>query len=279
MSSILLGDTVMQSGFYRDISLFYYINRELTLEEKEQLLLLEEEAAIRVVKTDFSFWQSGIRRHFCRDDNGEPEKNICISDHCDVLRYAKNAGWAVIACRDSILEEQEGRGEDTYFVSYVVEDLSAIDREYLETVYCHCKGIPRLIAVTDRLLIREMTLSDLDDLMEIFDGNEKTEFFEPFYDNREEAEQYLASYIRDVYRFYDFGIWGIYLKTSDGMIGIIGFTPRDEALELGYALAKAYQGKKYIAEAREAVIKYTREILGNFKIIEITNRSNGDKTI
>lgn len=38
-------------------------------------------------------------------------------------------------------------------------------------------------------------------------------------------------------------------------------------------------GKKYIAKARKAVIKYAREILGHHNIIEIKNRSNLDKTI
>lgn len=58
------------------------------------------------------------------------------------------------------------------------------------------------------------------------------------------------------------------------LIGIIGLTQRDGAVELGYALAKAYQGKKYIAEAREAVIKYVKDTLGYDKVIEITNRTN-----
>ncbi|MDE6688223.1 MAG: GNAT family N-acetyltransferase, partial [Lachnospiraceae bacterium] len=57
------------------------------------------------------------------------------------------------------------------------------------------------------------------------------------------------------------------------LIGIIGLTPRDDALELGYALAKAYQGRKYIVEAREAVIRYAKEVLGYQEIIEITQKS------
>lgn len=260
---------------YRDISLFYYINRELSLEEKEQLLLLEKEAAICVIKTEFSFWQSGMGRRFGIEDNGEPEKKICLSNHCDVLRVAKNAGWAVIAYRDSILEEQERKGEDTYFVSYAVEDLSVIDRDYLETVYCRCNCISRLITETERLFIREIALGDLDELMEVFDSNNKTDFFEAFYDSREDAEEFLMAYIRDVYRFYDYGIWGIYLKISGKMIGIVGFTPREGngekiVLELGYGISKKYQNCGYAGEACRAVIKYAEEKLQYAKIIEIT---------
>lgn len=260
---------------YGDISLFYYINRELFIEEKEQLLLLEKEAAIRVVKTEFSFWRSGMDRRFSKEDNGESGRNICISDHCDVLRYAKNAGWTVIAYRDSILEEQERRGEDTYFVSYAVEDLSVIDREYLETVYCRCNDISRLIAETERLFIREIALGDLDELMEVFESNNKTDFFEPFYNSREDAEEFLIAYIRNVYRFYDYGIWGIYLKTSGRMIGIVGFTPREgtgekTVLELGYGISKKYQNCGYAGEVCRAVVEYAEDKLEYEKIIKVT---------
>lgn len=260
---------------YGDVSLFYYINRELFIEEKEQLFLLEKEAAIRVVKTELSFWRSGMDWRFSKEDNGKSGRNICISDHCDVLRYAKKAGWTVIAYRDSILEEQERRGEDTYFVSYAVEDLSVIDKEYLETVYCRCNDISRLIAETERLFIREIALGDLDELMEVFESNNKTDFFEPFYNSREDAEEYLIAYIRDVYRFYDYGIWGIYLKTSGRMIGIVGFTPREgtgekAVLELGYGISKKYQNCGYAGEACRAAVEYAEEKLEYEKILKVT---------
>lgn len=226
-------------------------------------------------------------------DDAEVEKESCVKDQKNIvflsddpqkIRQAKRQGYPVIAYY---------REELPLDVSpYAVESLSAIDEEYLIRVYCHSKGIPQMITMTDRLIIREMTMTDLDALMEIYETNEKTAFFQAFYDSREEAAAYLEDYIKNVYDFYGFGIWGICLKEDSvigddipeaqmidlsmrcTLIGIIGLTPRDDALELGYALSKAYQGKKYIAEARKAVIKYVREILGHHNIIEITNRSN-----
>lgn len=262
----------------RVINLYYYVDRELFIEEKEQLRLLEEKATVCVVKTEFSFWQSEIMRCCNREDKGnqeDPEKNICISDCAAVLRCAKNAGWAVIACRDSILEEQERRGEDAYFVSYAVENLSVVDREYLETVYYRSHQIPRLIADTERLLIREMASGDLDDLMEVFDSNDKTDFFEAFYDGREDAREFFDAYIKDVYRFYDYGIWGIYLKASGKMIGIVGFTPREgtgnkNILELGYGISKEFQNRGYAKEACSAVMRYAEEMLEYEEIITVT---------
>lgn len=207
---------------------------------------------------------------------------VYLSDDPQKIRQAKRQGYPVIAYL---------RVDMPLDVSpYAVESLLALDEEYLIRVYCHSKGIPQVITTTDRLIIREMAMSDLDALLEIYETNEKTAFFQAFYDNREEAAAYLADYIKNVYDFYGFGIWGICLKedsfTADDiqelqmidlstrcpMIGIIGLTPRDDAVELGYALAKAYQGERYIAEAREAVIKYAKETLGYQEVIEITNR-------
>lgn len=264
-------------SFYlaENISLFYMIDRRLSPAEKECLCSLEKEAAVRVVQTERSFWQPKAGRCLGEEENESREKKICISDDCDVLRYAKDAGWAVVACRDFILKEQERKGEDTYFVSYAVEDLSAIDREYLDTVYCRCHHIPCRIADTERLLIREMAIDDLDGLMEVFDSNEKTKFFEPFYDHREDAKEFLAAYIRNVYPFYDYGIWGIYLKATGRMIGIAGFTPREGTgekvvLELGYAVSRTYQNCGYAREACGAVIEYAEENLKYDKIIKVT---------
>lgn len=213
------------------------------------------------------------------------QKNIVfLSDDPRKIRQAKRQGYPVIAYL------RENMPLDVS--PYAVENLFAIDEEYLIQVYCHSKGISQVITTTDRLIIREMTMSDLDALLEIYETNEKTAFFQAFYDNREEASAYLADYIKNVYDFYGFGIWGICLNEDSAMvddkpdaqiidlsmmcpvIGIIGLTPRDDALELGYALAKVYQGKKYIVEAREAVIKYAKEVLGYQEIIEITQKNN-----
>lgn len=208
---------------------------------------------------------------------------VYLSDDPQKIRQAKRQGYPVIAYL---------RVDMPLDVSpYAVENLLALDEEYLIRVYCHSKGIPQVITTTDRLIIREMAMSDLDALLEIYETNDKTVFFQAFYDNREDAAAYLADYIKNVYDFYGFGIWGICLKEDSDMaddlqeaqmmdlsmqcpmIGIIGLTPRDDALELGYALAKAYQGRKYIVEAREAVIKYAKEVLGYQKIIEITQKN------
>ncbi|MDE6686861.1 MAG: hypothetical protein K2K17_06060, partial [Lachnospiraceae bacterium] len=189
-------------------------------------------------------------------DDGDIEKEPCaivqknivfLSDDPQKIRQAKRQGYPVIAYL---------REELPLDVSpYAVESLLALEEEYLVKVYYHSKGIPQVIITTDRLIIREMVMSDLDALLEIYETNEKTAFFQAFYENREEAAAYLADYIRNVYDFYGFGIWGICLKEDSVMVddisdaqmidlsmrwplrGISGLPPGDDAWELGDALA------------------------------------------
>lgn len=236
------------------------MRRELSPEETKHILFLQKENGVIVDEmTD------GIR-----------QKGICISDDYSTLRQAYDAGYAVIVCLDKFSKEQE-KDMDCSFVRYAIDNLSAIDMSYLQTVYCRCKGIPRVITQTDRLLIKEMSLDDMDDLIEIFDSNEKTAFFEPFYGSKEEAGAYLNTYISDVYCYYDYGIWGAYLKDSGKMIGIAGFTPRSgtggkPVLELGYAVAKLYQGQGYAKEACKAVVAYVQKELEYDEIIKVTSK-------
>lgn len=261
------------------ISLYICMRRELSPEERQQIHFLQKENNIIVIESDdiISFCNNGSA-HDCSGyiaDNVFQEK-ICISDDYYILKDAYKAGWAVIVYLDKLTKTQE-KTIDSSFVQFAIDSLYAIDKTYLHLVYCRCKGIPRLITQTDRLLIREMTLSDIDDLIEIFESNEKTDFFEPFYGSREEAEIYLSSYTNDVYRFYDYGIWGAYLKECDKMIGIAGFTPRPgtdhkPVLELGYAVAKSYQGHGYAKEACKAVVTYARKELEYDEIIKITSK-------
>ncbi|MDE6696523.1 MAG: GNAT family N-acetyltransferase [Muribaculaceae bacterium] len=258
--------------------------RELTAEEIEYLYLLKRIKQINVLAYD------------PEDKDWEESSDVAriviyISDDFEFLLKAQDVGRVAIACLDKHYKEQEKKGNLCLLNRYAVENLSAIDEDYLIQVYCHSKGIPQVITTTDKLIIRELSMSDLDALLEIYETNEKTAFFQSFYDNREEAAAYLFDYIRNVYDFYGFGIWGICLKEDSGtaddiqeaqmidlskgcsVIGIIGLTPREDALELGYALAKAYQGRQYIVEAREAVIKYAKEVLGHQEIIEITQKN------
>lgn len=250
------------------------IKREMTREEKEHLLYLQGQGQLTIKNMNKASLVEALSGQSKQDDcnKTEPSIVICISDDNGILNMAGSRGVPVIACLDDSYNEPK-QAENQFISRYAVDSLCALDREYLETVYFRSKGIPRRITDTDRLIIRELCRTDLPALLEIYKSNEKTRFFQSFYDNREEAEEYLNYYIENVYDFYGYGIWGICLKESSGyeniekqgviepIIGIMGFTPRENALELGYALQKQYQGRGFVTEAKKALTEYAERVL------------------
>ena len=167
--------------------------------------------------------------------------------------------------------------EGTFFGMSEEEILTTANDEYCRIVLARTEGRPLEIVRTSRLIIAELSVSDVNDFVQIYDDC-KPEFIEKFFEDTEEAKEYLKRYIEEVYEFYNFGIWGVYLLDDMGekgeLIGIAGFSPRecvmmrDEELsynetgmnlELGYAINSKYRRQGYGYEATRAIIDYAKE--------------------
>lgn len=91
-------------------------------------------------------------------------------------------------------------GEPQCGTRYAVESLAELDIDYLERVRRRYNHIPWDIGETDRCLIRELSLSDLPALYELYDKPGMTDFVEPLYDYETELE-YQKAYIENMYGF------------------------------------------------------------------------------
>lgn len=125
-----------------------------------------------------------------------------------------------------------------------------------------------VILETERLIIRELNLSDISKLRELVAScpegiEESLSALKP-----DEYEEYLTGYIKYQYGFYGYGDWAVCLKDST-FIGLFGVKNGDESetAELGYALLPAYRHKGYAFEACSAIISYALDDIG-FKRIE-----------
>lgn len=145
---------------------------------------------------------------------------------------------------------------------YVVENTDSIDKMYLETVYCRYYRFPLEIAETDRLILREMQLADLDSLYEVYDTLRDCPYIEPLYERAEE-EEFTRQYIKNMYGFFEHGLWLVIRKEDNKVIGRAGIENReiDGELqkELGYLIGKPWQGMGYAAEACLAILDYVKE--------------------
>lgn len=148
---------------------------------------------------------------------------------------------------------------------YIFEDFNTLDYAYIEVVYKRFHGIPLDILTTDRLLVREITVDDIDRLYEIYAEPSITEYMEGLYEEREKEVEFVQSYIDNMYAFYNYGMWGVCEKDTGRLIGRAGLSNREFCgrvfLELGYIIAKDYQRQGYATEVCGAIIEYARTVL------------------
>jgi len=125
------------------------------------------------------------------------------------------------------------------------------------------------ILETERLLLRELTESDANDIYEIFSSEEVTKYY-GMYAFKEIDE------IKKMIRFFIDGFkeerqirWCIVEKASGKAIGTCGYhsiSQRHFRAEIGYELAESHWGNGYMNEALHRVIKYGFE---NYYLVRI----------
>lgn len=145
-------------------------------------------------------------------------------------------------------------GEPQCGTRYAVESLAELDIEYMDRVRRRYNHIPWDIGETDRCRIRELSLSDLPALYELYDKPGMTDFVEPLYDYETELE-YQKAYIENMYGFYEYGMWLVFSKETGKLIGRAGL----EHNEMGYMIAPEFQNLGYATEVCRFIVEYARK--------------------
>lgn len=160
---------------------------------------------------------------------------------------------------------------------HVIESLDGIDMQYLNMVHARYNNLPAFITETERLYIREMSISDLDEMYALYDTLSDNPFVEPLYE-REEEEQFSRNYIDNMYGFFQYGLWLVFRKSDSQLIGRVGIENREidgeTRQELGYLIGSQYQRQGYGIEACKAVLEYGREYIGLQEIFLCTDHEN-----
>lgn len=153
---------------------------------------------------------------------------------------------------------------DTFLhADMVVEGFEEVDMTFLQRVYERHFNIPWTILETERCIVRELELSDLDDLFSMYAEPGMTDYMEGLYEYEEELE-YQKAYIENVYRFYGYGMWLVFEKKTGTLIGRAGVEHREELngdMELGYAIRTSFQHQGYAYEVCQAIMQYAGEEL------------------
>nr|MCR5319862.1 GNAT family N-acetyltransferase [Lachnospiraceae bacterium] len=138
------------------------------------------------------------------------------------------------------------------------------------------KKLPWDILETERCKVRETTVEDVDSFYEIYKAPGITDYTEPLFDNPEDEVQYAIDYRENVYSLYGYGIWTVLDKAIGKVIGRAGLTMREgfEEPELGYVIAREYQGQGIATEVCNAILEYGHKELGFTLIQAFTKREN-----
>lgn len=181
---------------------------------------------------------------------------LILTDISQLASLAAKAGYPVLA-----YVHEENREESFSPVRYVIEGFEDADGEYFYRVWQRLTEKPWFITETERCIIRETTESDLDAFYRIYSDPSVAEFMEPLFEDREAEFQYVKDYREKVYDFYGFGMWTVLDKETGEVIGRAGVSMREgfEDPELGFVIAKEYQGRGLAYEVCKEVLSFVNK--------------------
>lgn len=179
---------------------------------------------------------------------------LLLTDSADFYGRARSADIACV-----YYQKEDGYAEG---VEYVIEDADQLDMEWLNRCYQRQKGIPWVIAKTERCIVREMTTDDIDRLYIMYEKEGISRYVRGLPGTYADIADYMRAYIMNMYRFYGFGMWLIQRREDGAVMGEAGLVNSDwlqeGELELGYALLEPYRRQGYGLECVRAVIEYAR---------------------
>jgi RimJ/RimL family protein N-acetyltransferase len=131
---------------------------------------------------------------------------------------------------------------------------------------------------TDRLLLRQFTEADLDNLVELNSDPDVKRYISSRLTAGEENQKDLTWFIQYYSRSAGYGFWAAIDKSSGDFLGWFHFRPHEGASldepELGYRLRKSAWGKGYGTEGSRALIRKGFTELGVRRVVASTDADN-----
>ena len=129
---------------------------------------------------------------------------------------------------------------------------------------------------TPRLVFREMTLDDLDDMAALL-GDPEVMGYYPRPKHRDQASAWIT-WNQRLYRTYGYGLWLLSLGDTGEFVGDCGLTPQQvdgvTEIEVGYHVRACLQGRGLATEAAAACRDYARDVLEVDRLIAIIDPHN-----
>lgn len=132
------------------------------------------------------------------------------------------------------------------------------------------------ILETERLVLRQMTMDDVDALMDIFSDPEAMRYY-PSTKSRDEAEGWVR-WVQHSYEENGFGLWAAILMETGEFTGQCGLMPQQveghREVEIGYLFLRRFWGRGLATEAAYAARSYGFRRLGLDRLVSLIDPAN-----
>lgn len=163
-------------------------------------------------------------------------------------------------------------------VSCLLESMSTIDYTSLEEEYLRAMKLPVTIATTSRLELRELTTDEIVQVFDLYSDIAHCRFIDSLGSLQEEIAKHKA-YIKTIYQFYRLGLYGIFLKGTNQLIGRCGLQPvtidsDENEIELAYHIHPDYLHHGYAYESILATLHYAKNYHSFESVVAIIHPQN-----
>lgn len=200
------------------------------------------------------------------------EDGIVVTDDESVYRLARNAQIAVLPVAEDMEQLDDFPG-----ARHIIIGREHLEQAYVERIFQRFHKIPWNILETERTIVREQTVCDVDLLYEIYAEPSITAYTDALYEDPDEERAYALQYISNMYELHEHGIWIIEDKMKKGtIIGRAGLELRGgfDTPELGYVIRKEYQNQGYAFEVCKAILDYGKKELGMDEVRALMDERN-----
>jgi len=132
------------------------------------------------------------------------------------------------------------------------------------------------VITTARLLLRELTLDDLDEMAGLLGDPEVMRYY-PRPKTRDEARGWIEWNL-DLYREHGFGLWAVFTRDDNEFVGDCGLTVQQvdgiPEIEVGYHVRADLQRRGFASEAALACRDHARDVVGTKRLIAIVDPRN-----
>ena len=117
-----------------------------------------------------------------------------------------------------------------------------------------------ILLKTDRLILRRLTLDDVDAMFDNWASSSNVTRFMtwPAHRNKDITKMVLTDWVNS-YEKLDYYQWGIVLKDSLTLIGaisIVNINEEDKSVEVGYCIGEEWWNQGIVTEALQRIIKF-----------------------